>query len=55
MFLRWHFSFGFGRDPDDSVVEHPTVVESMGQHEREPMGFSVEDPWEEEEGRKKRR
>lgn len=48
------FTVEFGRRKHDEPDDGPyMVVESAGQHERAPIGFSVEDPWyEEEEGRR---
>ena len=50
MFFTLTLEFGRGRkkrreqaEEDDSPY---MVVESMGQHERNPIGFSVHDPWE---------
>lgn len=51
MFFKFKIEFGFGRkrreevEYDDDDMPH-MVVESMGQHERNPIGFSVNDPWE---------
>lgn len=36
----------FGRSREEPEVEEYRDV-SSGQHERAPIGFSVEDPWEE--------
>lgn len=52
MFFKFKVEFGFGRKRHDEVVYEDgsdiphMVVESMGQHERSPIGFSVNDPWE---------
>lgn len=53
MFLRFSVEFGRGKAEKPIIIETdgdgPEVVESQGQHERAPIGFSVEDPWEEED------
>lgn len=69
MFFTFTLEFGRGRKKRREPVEYVdddmphTVVESMGQTERAPIGFSVHDPWErvtlpepewEEDGRAKR-
>lgn len=50
MFFKFKIEFGFGRGRREEVeydddMPH-MVVESMGQTERAPIGFSVNDPWE---------
>lgn len=68
MFFTFTLEFGRGRKKQREQAEEDDspymVVESMGQHERNPIGFSVNDPWErvelpepewEEDGRAKRR
>ena len=60
MFFKFKIEFGFGRKrreevayEDDDDMPH-MVVESMGNHERAPIGFSVNDPWEDEKWEDKR-
>lgn len=52
MFFRLTVEFGRKRQEESDEDDGVMVVESSGQHERAPIGFSVEDPWgdEEEEG-----
>lgn len=54
MFIK--FSLEFGRRRKDAPVDDEPymVVESQGQHERAPIGFSVDDPWQDEEWEDKR-
>ena len=51
MFFKFKIEFGFGRKRREEVAYEDDdmphmVVESMGNHERNPIGFSVNDPWE---------
>lgn len=48
MFFR--LTLEFGRNRDEPEAEYRDV--SSGQHERAPIGFSVEDPWEEWEDKR---
>lgn len=49
MFFRLTVEFGRKRQEESGEDDGMMVVESSGQHERAPIGFSVEDPWEDEE------